>query len=272
MMEQTVSAFKVTKYPQGHFTWADCASHNQDAAKEFYARLMGWEIQDMPLGEDYGVYTMFTYEDVYTVGLGGMMPGMEAIPSHWTNYVSVDNVDEVVSKATTLGGTVVAPVMDIFDSGRMAVIADPTGAQLGLWQPKNHNGAGIVNTPGAMCWNEMYTRDLQKARDFFSALFGWQFQLTEGTDNYYTFTNSGRINGGIMGMDESWGDAPAYWMVYFSVADLEATVAKAKELGGKLLHDIQDAGEIGRFAIIEDPAGAAAAYIQLTEPDPWTLN
>lgn len=270
MMEQTLDAYKVTKYPQGHFTWADCASHNQDAAKAFYAGLMGWEIDDMDIGGSM-LYTMFKFDGVYTAGLGPMMPGMEDIPSHWTNYVSVDDVDAIVAKAESLGATVVAPIMDIFESGRMAVIADPTGAQLGLWQPKNHNGAGIVNTPGAMTWNEMYTRDLQKAREFFSALFGWEFKLVEGMDNYYTFTNQGRMNGGMMEMSAEWGDAPPYWMVYFSVADIDATVARAQELGGKLSHGVEDAGGIGRFAIIEDPAGAAASYIQLNQPDPWNM-
>jgi predicted enzyme related to lactoylglutathione lyase len=219
------------------------------------------------------VNTMFKYDGVYTAGLGPMMPGMEAIPSHWTSYVSVDDVDAIVAKAESLGATVVAPIMDIFESGRMAVIADPTGAQLGLWQPKNHNGAGIVNVPGAPTWNEIYTRDLSKAKAFFSALFGWTYDSVEGMDqeSYVTISNKGRMNGGMMQMSEVFGDAPPYWMVYFSVADIDATVARAKELGGKLVHGVEDAGDIGRFAIIEDPAGAAASYIQLQQPLAWDM-
>lgn len=271
-MEQTVDAFKVSKYPQGHFTWADCASHNQQAATNFYAKLMGWGVDDIPLGEGMGVYTMFTYEGAYTVGLGGMMPGMEDIPSHWTSYVSVDDVDAVVSKATELGATITAPVMDIFESGRMAVIQDPTGAQLGLWQPKNHNGAGIVNTAGAMCWNEMYTRDTAKAREFFGALFGWEFERQEGMDDYYSIKNKGRFNGGMMGMTADFGDMPPNWLVYLSVADIDAAVAKVSELGGTVFGPVRDAGEVGRFAMIQDPAGASLALIQLQQPEAWTLN
>ena len=110
-----------------------------------------------------------------------------------------------------------------------------------------------------------------RRRHFFGSLFGWEFTLTEGTDNYYTFTNKGRVNGGIMGMDENWGEMPPMWTVYFSVADIEATVAKATELGGKVMNEIMDAGGVGRFAMIADPAGATAAYIQLEQPQPWDL-
>ncbi len=272
MIEQATSNFKVAQYPHGHFSWADCTSGDQEAAKDFYAKLMGWGTEDMPLGEDWGVYTMFTSQGVYTAGLGQLPAEMAAqgIPSYWTNYVSVDNVDALLDTVTEQGGMIIAPAMDIFDSGRMAVIQDPTGAQLGLWQPKNHKGAGIVNTPGAMTWNELYTRDLEKARAFYNILLGWEYEAMEGMD-YYTIQTNGRANGGIMQLSADWGDAPSHWAVYFSVADIDAAVATVTELGGTVMGAVRDAGGVGRFTFAQDPMGAAFALIQLEQPQPWDL-
>ncbi|MCI0714334.1 MAG: VOC family protein [Chloroflexi bacterium] len=262
--------YKVKKYSQGTFSWADNSSTNTAAAKTFYEKVMGWGANDVPMGEGQ-VYTLFQCDGADAAGLGPMQPEMVAagVPSNWTSYVTVDDVDAMTAKVKKLGGTVIAEPFDVFDNGRMTVLQDPTGATVALWQPNTHIGAGVVNKPGAMSWNELYTRDVAKARDFYGTLLGWTFQKVEGME-YYTIQNNGRMNGGIMELSPEWGDAPSHWMVYFSVEDVDKTAEAIKANGGTLHGDIMDAGGIGRFVLADDPSGAAAAYIQLDAPDSWS--
>lgn len=257
--------FKVTKYPHGTFSWADCSSTDPAKSKAFYTKLMGWEAEDIPISDDM-FYSMLKHDGLNAAGLGPTMA--EGMPSVWTNYVNVDDVDAIVAKSTELGGTTIVEPMDVFDSGRIAMIQDPTGAVVGLWQAKNHIGASLVNTAGAMCWNELSTRDAEAAKKFYGELFGWEYELDEAS-GYTSLKNKGRFNGGIMQMDESYGDMPPVWTVYFSVADLDATIAQAEPNGGKVIMPSTDAGGIGKFSIIADPTGAVCSFIQLQEPEHW---
>lgn len=264
--------FKVTKYPQGTFSWADCVSTDSAKAKQFYADVMGWHINDMPMG-DGQFYTMFEKEGASVAGLGQIQPELAAqgVPSHWNSYVTVDDVDAMAEKARGLGATIIQEPFDVFDSGRMTFFQDPTGARLAMWQPNNHIGAGLVNTPGAMTWNELATRDVDGACKFYSDLFGWETR-SAGNQDYYFIRNNGRSNGGIMALSADWGDAPSTWMVYFSVANVDATVKNAQAKGGTLKSPVTDVPTIGRFAVIGDPAGAACTVIQLSQPEPWTVE
>lgn len=261
--------FTVTKYPHGIFCWADCASTDAAKAKTFYENVMGWTSNDLPMGDGM-VYTMFQKDGKTVAALSQMQPEMQAqgTPSFWSNYVNVDDVDALVDKIKELGGTIIAEPMDVFEEGRMLVLQDPTGAMLSLWQAKNHIGASLVNTPGAFTWNELYTRDVEKAKEFFSKLLGWEYAVDEAS-GYLSITNQGRMNGGIMELTESFGDMPPNWTVYFSVADIDATIEKAQANGGNILMPKTPASDIGHFAVIADPAGAVATYMQIKNPDPW---
>jgi hypothetical protein len=150
----------------------------------------------------------------------------------------------------------------------MLMVQDPTGAVVGVWQAINHIGASLVNKAGAMCWNELATRDMKAAQDFYGKLFGWEFSVDEAS-GYTSILNKGRANGGIMQMDEQWGDMPPVWSVYFSVEDLDATVAKVEPNGGKVIMPRTDAGGIGYFSIVADPTGAVCTFIELKEPQGW---
>jgi len=264
--------FKVIKYPQGTFSWADCSSTNAAEAKKFYANLMGWNSNDLPMG-DGQFYYMFQNDGESVAGLGQIQPAMQeqGMSSRWNNYITVDDVDAMTAKAKELGATVLEEPFDVFDSGRMSVVQDPTGGAIAMWQANNHIGSGLVNTPGAMTWNELMTSDTTKACKFYEELFGWTFQKMENMD-YYLITNNGRMNGGIMGLNEAWGNVSSEWIVYFSVANIEDAVEKVKANGGKVVNGISDAEGIGRFAIISDPADAHCAIIQLLQPQSWDLN
>ena len=159
--------------------------------------------------------------------------------------------------------------MDVFDSGRMMVVQDPGGAMLSFWEPKNHIGASIVNAPGAMLWNELATREPEKVMKFYSDVLGWEYQPQPGNDAYHMILNNGRMNGGILTMDESFGDMPSVWMVYFNVDDIEATRAKVKELGGEVVMSGEAEG-IGPFSVVKDPQNAIMYVMQAAQADEWT--
>ena len=261
--------FTVDKYPHGTFSWADLTSTDATASKEFYTQLMGWGTQDFPIGNG-AVYTMLTLDGKNATALSQMSDEMLAsgMPSHWNNYVTVDDVDSLAGKVTELGGTIIAPPMDVFDNGRMLVLQDPGGAMLSLWQPKNHIGASIVNTPGAMSWQQLSTRNLEAVSDFYTNLLGWQINKDEA-QNYHYILNNGRMNGGIMLMDENFSEMPSVWATFFSVVDVSATASKAQQLGGNLVMPVMDGGDTGRLAIIADPTGAVCTFIQLKQPEAW---
>ena len=255
--------YTVTKYPHGTFSWAENESTDPETAKAFYMELLSWGKYEVPIDEN-NTYTMFQHQGENVAALSSMLP--EGVPSFWFNYVTVDAVDSLAEAVTDNGGTVVHGPFDVFDSGRMLLMADPEGAHLGLWQPKQHIGAGIVNTVGAMCWNELLTRDADSAKAFYNKLLGWDFY---GDEQYIHISNRGRSNGGIRQMDETFGDIPPTWMVYFHVANIDAATRRVQELGGKVVTQKMEAPDTGWFTVIEDPAGAVFYIMQLAKADPW---
>ncbi len=262
--------FTVTKYPQGTFSWADCMTSDAAAGAQFYAELMGWTINEIPMGEGMGSYHMFQQEGRNVAALSGTPPGMEGVPPVWNSYITVDDVDAMAPRVEELGGKVVAGPFDVFDSGRMLTLQGPDGAHVSLWQPRNHIGAELVNTPGAPCWNELYTKDPEVSMAFYGGLLGWTFEAAPGTPGYQMALNNGRMNGGVFTMDEDMAATmPPMWMPYFSVADIDAAAARVVELGGAVHIGPLPAGEVGHFMLFTDPQGAHCYLIQLVQPEAW---
>lgn len=245
------------RYEPGTFCWVDLATPDSEDAKDFYGALFGWEAEDMPAGGG-ATYTMARLDGDYVCGLYEM----DARP-HWFSYVSVESADAAVSRARELGGTVHGEAFDVLDSGRMAVIEDPTGATLGVWQPLGHIGAGRVNDPGCFTWNELQSREPERAAAFYAALFGWEMepQKEEGKLAYVLTRNAGRTNGGILPLAERHGDAPPFWLTYFTVPACDAAAGKVRELGGEVHAGPLDLGA-GRIAVVSDPQGAAFALFE----------
>jgi hypothetical protein len=245
---------EMEKYENGIPSWVDMGSPDLPKARAFYAGLLGWETSEGP--PEAGGYTVALLRGKSVAGLGPQM-NPEAPPS-WLTYVNVDSVDDTVAKVTANGGTVMAPPMDVMDVGRVAVFADPQGAVIGLWQPGTHLGAELVNEPGTLCWNELITSDLDGAKAFYKAVFGWGATdqgPPEGAPAYVEWKLGDRSIGGMMPKSpEMPAEMPPMWGVYFAVADVDASVAKAQELGGALFMGPMDI-EPGRFAVLADDQG-----------------
>ena len=249
----------VDDHEPGTPSWVDLGSTDLPSAVSFYTGLFGWEAADQ--GPESGHYHMFI-KDGRPVA-GGMATMTEGQPSAWLSYVSVDDADATAAAIKDAGGMVFVEPMDVMTVGRMVVAADPTGAAFGLWQPKDHRGAGIVNEPGALTWNELNTRDVAGALAFYPKVFGWEPETqTMGDMEYTEWKLGGRSIAGMMSMPAMVPpEVPAHWLVYFATDDCDATVEKASTSGATVMVPPTDIPP-GRFAVLLDPTGAGFAVIK----------
>jgi predicted enzyme related to lactoylglutathione lyase len=200
-----------TSHSPGTISWSDLGTSDPDAAKSFYSSLFGWEQDDMPI-PDGGTYTMLRKDGKDAAALSAAQEGM---PTVWNTYVTVESANNAAAKAGELGATVIAEPFDVMDAGRMAVIADPTGAVFCVWEPGQNIGAEIVNGPGALTFSQLNTADPDRAIEFYSGLFGWGSEPVEGGNMpYWALSNGERMAGGIMEMPADMG-APPHWLNYF---------------------------------------------------------
>ncbi len=254
-------------HPHGLFSFVDVAVPDPDAAAEFYEAVFGWKAVDVAPG-----YRMFMKDGKKVAGLGELNEEQRAqgIPPVWSSYVNVDDVDAVAAKTAELGGQVMVPPMDIMEEGRMTFVVDPTGAMIGFWQAGNHEGADVFNEPGALSWNELGTRDVAAAKQFYGELLpAWNLvdQDFEGGFTYTMIELDGKGNGGIFDMSGMFPDeVPAHWGVYFSVADTDGAADAATARGAQLVMGPADT-PFGRMAALVDPQGAAFRVIKLTQPE-----
>ena len=238
-----------TSYTPGTFSWAELMTSDADAAKGFYMTVFGWDYEDNPTGPDGPVYSM-AQRDGHSVAA---LFADDSQPPHWNCYVTVASVDDTALKATDGGGAVMHEAFDVMEVGRMAVIADPTGATLCLWEPRAHIGATLVNTPGSMTWNDLVTPDPEAAAGFYGKLFGWTTEEMPDAGGYRVISNGERENGGIMPWE---GDAN--WLPYFGHDDVDRLASEIDGLGGRLYHGPVRMWE-GSIAVLLDPQDAVFA-------------
>jgi uncharacterized protein len=254
----------MAEYAPGTPSWVDLSSADPDASAAFYREVMGWDSTEPGPAEETGGYRMFQQGGK---SVGGLMQTMqEGQPTAWSTYVSVTDADDTASKVKEAGGSVVVEPMDVMDLGRMAFFGDPTGAVFGVWQPKEFGGADMVNEPNSLCWTEVLTRDSATDRDFYPAVFGWHAGRPsfEGAPaSYVVWEIDGRPVGGMMEMNENFpAEVPPHWAVCFAVADVDAVVNKARELGATVTYEPMSM-PIGRFAGLIDPQGAPFQVMQM---------
>jgi predicted enzyme related to lactoylglutathione lyase len=237
-----------TSFTPGTFSWSELVTSDADAAKDFYTGLLGWSYDDQPLGEGQ-VYSM---AELGGATVAALFASSEQ-PPHWNCYVTVASADETAAKAGELGGNVIAEPFDVMTAGRMAVLSDPTGGILSVWEAREHIGASLVNTPGALAWNDLVTADPDTAAGFYGELFGWTFQSM--SEEYRVIRNGETSNGGMFKQD-----GPSAWLPYFAHASVHAAIAQIGELGGQVFNGPVDLPN-GTFAVVSDPQGAVFAVL-----------
>jgi predicted enzyme related to lactoylglutathione lyase len=232
--------------------WVDLGTKDPAGAREFYARLFGWEIQVSP-DPQYGGYGRAQLGGEDVAGIGGVMSPEQ--PTAWSVYIGTDDAEALGARVTAAGGSVVMPAFAIGDQGKMAVFADPTGAVIAAWQPITMGG---FQTQGANAygWAELNARHVDQSIPFYAEVFGWGLRPSGDPDFAYTeFQLDGQSIAGATEMSPmAPAEMPNYWLVYFNVEDVDAAAAAAADAGGQVMLAPMDFPG-GRFAMIADPQG-----------------
>ena len=234
-------------------TWIDLVSPNAEASRKFYKAVFGWEYDTG--GPEFGGYTTARIGTRAVAGIVGDQPDAPPAPAAWGLYFASHDLDADVDKAVKLGAKVLYPAMSVGDFGSMVTLTDPTGAQFSFWKAGTHLGWAVANEHGATAWYELYTADAKKARDFYTALLGDTADLMPGGLEYYILKQGEDMLSAIMQIDPSWGNMPAQWVPYFLVSNIDESLAKVIQNGGKQMGGI-DPSPFGRIAAVADPAGA----------------
>jgi predicted enzyme related to lactoylglutathione lyase len=247
-----------THFDPGTFCWVDLVTDDPEGSEDFYRTLLGWESEVMA-----GGYRMQRIggADVAGITAQGEQERVAGAGPAWLSSVAVADADEATARAVELGGAVVAPPADVLELGRAAVVRDPQGAALGLWQARAHPGAGLVNDPGSLVINQLDTTHVDGATVFYGELFGWEItQVASEPVAYWRIANRGRLNGGMMGIDPS-DAASAGWLAFFTSAHIDADADAVAAAGGTVASG-PTAVPGGRILVARDPRGASFALFE----------
>ncbi|MFP5317769.1 MAG: VOC family protein [Acidimicrobiia bacterium] len=235
-------------YAPGTPSWVDLGSPDVDASVAFYSALLGWEVDEADPAA--GGYRIARLGGRMVAGLGPQQGPVSA----WTTYFATDDAEAHAAAIAAHGGTVLMGPMDVMDQGRMVIATDPEGAAFGLWQAGAHRGAQVVGETGAVGWNELWTRNVEGAKAFYSAVLG----LVPDDDamaGYTIWKVDGQMVGGAMTIPPDMPpQVPAHWAVYFVVDSADAATARVAELGGSVVAPPFDVEGVGRIAMLHGPA------------------
>jgi hypothetical protein len=256
----------------GTIDWVDLSTPDVDAARTFYALVLGWSFEstNTPMGS----YHIALAGGHQCAGLMAADPAASG-PPQWTIFVRVVSLEETVSAVTLAGGTILAHPFDIPGGARVAVAADPAGAVFAVIgggpEPAPGEPALRRGEAGAVAWCELLSRDPHAVVGFYDAVFGWQ--AGHGQPTSYTVFRLGRVDvGGLLPMPDGIPpEAPSHWMVYFHVPDVAAAAASAERAGGSIPKPATVVEE-RTFAVLADPAGVIFGVLGLSPTIPTTAS
>jgi predicted enzyme related to lactoylglutathione lyase len=241
---------QITKAPIGSFCWVEHTSKDVSSARKFYGEVFGWSFEERPMPGGAPPYTTAKVGDRF---IGGFTK-MDVPSPFWLPYVAVDDAAAVAKRARSLGGTVKKEMMAGEGMGKFAIISDPAGAMFAVWQELKSMGTWLYAENGALCWNELVTTDVERSRPFYTELMGWRAEEVQG--GYTVFKRGDAM---VAGMTK--GPSIA-WSSYFQVPGADATVSKAQKLGAKTIVAATETAGVGRWALLQDPQGAAVGLLQ----------
>ena len=247
--------------PIGAPCWVDLFSSDTAKARAFYEQLFGWTSEEA--GPEYGGYINFAKDGV---GVAGCMhnDGTQGAPDVWTIYLATDDAQKTADAAVANGGVIHVAPMDVGDIGVMGLVTDAGNAAIGLWQPKEFQGFGVLAEPNTPAWFELHTRDYDASVAFYRDVFRWDTHAMGDTPEFrYTTLGEGEeAAAGIMDATAFLPEGvPAHWSVYFGTTDTDASLARVTELGGSVLMGAEDT-PYGRLATVADPTGAMFKLVQ----------
>lgn len=242
-----------TAPPNGAPCWLDLSTTDEAASRRFYTGLFGWHANE-PAAE-FGGYSTFERNGA---PVAGMMPaqGDNAGNDSWGVYLASADAAGTLDAAAGNGGTVASPAMQVADLGTMGLVTDPDGALIGVWQPEQHQGFLEYAVDGAPGWFELHTDRYEDVLGFYRTVFGWSTATEADTPQfrYTTMRNGEEQLAGVMD-GSGMPDADKGWSIYFAADDVDATAARAVELGATIVRAAEDT-PYGRLAVLDDPNGA----------------
>ncbi|HEX6666130.1 MAG TPA: VOC family protein [Solirubrobacterales bacterium] len=257
---------EMTSYEPGTPSWVELGTPDMEATIGFYNALLGWDIPEQPNSAQLGGYRRAKLRGMDVAGVSPLQS--EEQPPAWSTYISVANAAATVEAVKAAGGQVVFEPLDVVGLGTMAIFTDPTGAFFGIWEPGTFAGAELVNEYGAFSWNELHTRDVAAAKEFYGAVFGWTVDEQDmGEMGTYNVLKLGEnMVGGMLDMNatDMPPEVPPHWLTYFTVENTDAAIETIKGNGGGVAFGPIDI-PVGRFAVVTDNAGAAFAVMQPSE-------
>lgn len=250
---------------QGTPNWADCATANLEAAETFYSAVFGWS-SDRITNEHGSIYSLQRLDGKLVAGLFELDEEMQhrGVEPHWGTYIQVDDVRAILKRVRREGGVVLDGPVDEPGVGTIAVIRDPVDAVVRFWHPAPEHGAEVFNTAGAMTWNELNTKEPERAAAFYESVLGVTVDVMEDPSPYRTLNVDGRAVAGILETTPEMGDFPSSWDVYFASDDVDATVESVRSAGGTVLREPFDIPAMARMAVLQDPQGAVFEVIRMT--------
>jgi predicted enzyme related to lactoylglutathione lyase len=257
-------SIRTSPWPAGVPCWVDIGAPDVEASCAFYSSVLGWTVSPAQEDDEFGGYRIALVDGQAVAGLGPLQPGQHTA---WTVYLASDDADATATSITEHGGQVLVTPMDVGPAGRMAIAQDPTGAVFGLWQAGDMIGAGLVNEPGSLAWEDLRSTDPAAAQDFYRKVFGYTLTPLEmaGPDyGMFSLPGDEAPLGGMGGMMGGPEGVPSHWLAYFAVVDADAAVAAAQSAGGRVIVPPFDT-EFGRMGGVMDPDGAVFWVAQAPE-------
>ncbi|WNG81170.1 VOC family protein [Mycobacterium sp. ITM-2016-00316] len=251
-----------TSHPLGAPCWIDLSTSEIGRAQQFYGAVFGWTFESA--GPEYGGYVSAFVDGVQVAGLMPNDPQWN-MPDRWNTYLHTADADATIEAITAAGGFSCGGAMDIPAKGRMAMVCDPTGGMIGLWQPTEHLGFEATGVAGAPVWHQLTTRDFAETLDFYRAVFGWQAQVEADSDEfrYSTVVFDGEQRIGVMdGGAFMAADEPSNWFFFLGAEDVDKAQQLIVDNGGSITRPAEDT-PYGRLASVADPTGAGFSLSSL---------
>ena len=247
----------------GRFVWYELMTTDMEAAKAFYAEVVGWGTRDASMPGM--AYTLFTVGGVSISGLMGLSEEARksGLRPSWLGYVGVNDVDATADRIKELGGAVHVPPTDIPNISRFSVAVDPQMATIALfkWLKGGQEQPPALDAPGGVGWHELIAADWEKAFAFYRELFGWQKAQadTSAMGPYQLFSAGGETIGGMFTKPAT--EPVPFWLYYFNVGDIDMAMRRVRAGRGEIVHGpIEVRG--GRWmAQCTDPQGAIFALV-----------
>ncbi len=262
------------KLKKGAFSWSELMTRDPSGSIRFYTDLLGWEIVECPMGDE--PYYVVQVDGEGVAGIMRMPAEIPPeVPTHWSTYITVEDVDALAASVPGNGGTVVEPPKDIPDVGRFCVVQDPGGATVCFisYIEEPSGDPPFEGVHGSVVWSEQQSHDPAARADFLRALVGFDLRRhTVDGRTYYVLPLDGSSGDLAEPLQpnhcgpadaDSWigPQDPECWLTFVQVDDVDGLADKVVPLGGTVVVPPTDITGIGRYCTIKDPQGASISLI-----------